>query len=186
VIAGPDRRLAAGVVEAVRVAGEWFPAARGLALPPLSSSPPPSVRAVLRPFLEAYRMVGQEVVLESAVPVPVTFSLSIRVAENFYRSEVRHAVGQALGTGPEGFFEPGRLAFGEDLHAGDLIQALMDLDGVESVCLNRFERLGSQFDDRTEAGVIELEGLELAICDNDPARPERGFYRLTFHGGVKG
>ena len=157
-----------------------------LPLPPLDSSPPPSIRTVLRPYLEAYRMVGQEVVLENAVPVPVTFSLSIRVAGNFYRSEVRHAVGQALATGPGGFFEPGRLAFGEDLHAGDLIQALMALDGVESVCLNRFKRLGSQFDDETASGVIELEGLELAVCDNDPAEPERGYYRLTLHGGLKG
>lgn len=157
-----------------------------LPLPALDASPPPSIRAVLRPYLEAYRMVGQEVVLENALPVPVTFSLSIRVASNFYRSEVRHAVDQALATGPGGFFEPGRLAFGEDLHAGDLIQVLMDLDGVESVCLNRFKRLGSQFDDQTESGSIELEGLELAVCDNDPANPERGYYRATLHGGLKG
>jgi hypothetical protein len=159
-----------------------------LPLPALDASPPPSIRAVLRPYLEAYRMVGQEVVLENAVPVPVTFSLSIRVASNFYRSEVRHAVNQALATGPGGFFEPGRLAFEEDLHAGDLIQALMALDGVESVCLNRFKRLGSQFDDQafSDTPTIELEGLELAVCDNDPANPERGYYRATLHGGLKG
>jgi len=172
--------------EDVREQIESFHAERDLQLPSLDTSPPPSIRTVLRPYLEAYRMVGQEVVLENAVPVPVTFSLSIRVAGNFYRSEVRHAVNQALATGPGGFFEPGRLAFGEDLHAGDLIQALMALDGVESVCLNRFKRLGSQFDDETASGVIELEGLELAVCDNDPAEPERGYYRLSLHGGLKG
>ncbi|MGD2114561.1 MAG: hypothetical protein PVG07_05905 [Acidobacteriota bacterium] len=159
---------------------------QGLPLPPLDGSPPPSIRAVLRPYLEAYRMVGQEVVLENAVPVPVTFSVSLRVAGNFYRSEVRHAVHQALGTGPGGFFEPGRLAFGEDLHAGDLIQTLMGLGGVESACLDRFKRLGSQFADQTASGVLELEGLELAVCDNDPAKPERGYYRVTLHGGLKG
>ena len=174
--------------EDVREQIESFHAERDLPLPSLAASSPPSIRTVLRPYLEAYRMVGQEVVLENALPVPVTFSLSIRVAGNFYRSEVRHAVDQALATGPGGFFEPGRLAFGEDLHAGDLIQALMDLDGVESVCLNRFKRLGSQFDDqaRSETPGIVLDGLELAVCDNDPARPERGYYRATLHGGLKG
>lgn len=163
---------------------ESFHAERGLPLPDLAA--PPTIRAVLGPYLDTYRMVGQEVVLENAEPVGITFSLSIRVAESFYQSEVRSAVRQALGTGPGGFFEPGRLAFGEDLHAGDVIQALMALDGIDNVCLNRFKRLGSQFPDQTTSGRIELAGLELALCDNDPARNERGYFRLTLHGGIKG
>lgn len=183
-----DVRVPQPYPEDVREQIEIFHDEREMDLPALDTLPPPSIRAVLRPYLEAYRMVGQEVVLENALPVPVTFSLSIRVASNFYRSEVRHAVAQALATGPGGFFEPGRLAFEEDLHAGDLIQVLMDLDGVESVCLNRFKRLGSQFDDRAREEIpsIVLEGLELAVCDNDPAHPERGYYRATLHGGLKG
>jgi hypothetical protein len=183
-----DVRVPQPYPEDVREQIEEFHKELSLPLPPLDSSPPPSIRAVLRPYLEAYRMVGREVVLENALPVPVTFSLSIRVAGNFYRSEVRHAVNQALATGPGGFFEPGRLAFGEDLHAGDLIQALMALDGVESVCLNRFKRLGSQFDDQafSDTPTIVLDGLELAVCDNKPAHPERGYYRATLHGGLKG
>lgn len=182
-----DVRVPEPYPEDVREQIEEFHEELSLLMPPLDSTPPPSIRAVLRPYLEAYRMVGQEVVLENALPVPVTFSLSIRVASNFYRSEVRHAVNQALATGPGGFFEPGRLAFGEDLHAGDLIQAVMALDGVESVCLNRFQRLGSRMDDhRIVPESIELEGLELAVCDNDPANPDRGFYRATLHGGLKG
>ena len=182
-----DVRVPEPYPEDVREQIEEFHEELSLLMPPLDSTPPPSIRAVLRPYLEAYRMVGQEVVLENALPVPVTFSLSIRVASNFYRSEVRHAVNQALATGPGGFFEPGRLAFGEDLHAGDLIQAVMALDGVESVCLNRFQRLGSRMDDhRIVPESIELEGLELAVCDNDPAQPDRGFYRATLHGGLKG
>jgi len=62
----------------------------------------------------------------------------------------------------------------------------MGVDGVESVCLNRFKRLGSQFPDRSAAGRIVLEGLELAVCDDDPANPSRGYYRLTLHGGIQG
>lgn len=184
VIAWRDLELDAPSPSELRTPITLFHAERGLALPDLADSP--SVRAVLRPYLEAYRMVGQEVVLENALPVGVTFSLSVRVADNFYRSEVRSAAEQALGTGPGGFFESGRLAFGEDLHQSDLIETLMALDGVESVCLNRFKRLGSQFADSTASGRIELEGLELAVCDNDPGHPERGYYRLTLHGGIKG
>ena len=146
----------------------------------------PSIRTVLTAYVDAYRMAGQEVVLIDAVRVPVTFSLSVRVAASYFQSEVRRALDEVLGTGPTGFFHPGRLRFGEDLHASDLIAAVMALDGVESVCLNSFRRLGNQFSDQVGSGTIVLSGIEVAICDNRAADPGRGYYRLTLHGGLKG
>lgn len=157
---------------------------RALFLPEKESEP--SVRSVLHHYLEAYRMVGQEVVLEEAVEVGIVMSLSIRVDEDYFQSEIRQAVGKALGTGPHGFFKPGRLRFGEDLWASDLYQVLMALDGVENVCLNRFKRLGDRFADQAATGHIVLDGLEVAICDNDQANPERGYITLTLQGGKKG
>lgn len=153
---------------------------------PVWEPDPPTIRSLLRPYLDALRMIGQEVFLQDAEPVGIKMFISIRVAENFFQSEVRHAVNQALGTAPGGFFEPGRLDFGEDLYASDIFQTLMALDGVENVCLNRFKRLGDQFPDQADTGVIPLQGLDIAICDNDPARPERGFFNLKLSGGRKG
>jgi hypothetical protein len=131
-------------------------------------------------------MSGQEVLVEDARRVPVSLSFSIRVGEDYFRSEVRRAVQQALGTEAGGFFEPGRLRFGEDLHESDLIQALTALEGVEEVCLNRFKRLGRRFPDERAWGRIPFDGVEIASCDNDPAHPENGYYRLTLHGGRPG
>ena len=131
-------------------------------------------------------MAGQEVILQDAVPVPISIAISIIIADNYFRSEVTYAVATALGTGPSGFFEPGRLRFGEDLYPSDLIAVLMALEGVENVCLNRFKRIGDQYPDHSGTGRIELSGLELAVCDNDPTRPERGYYDLTVHGGRTG
>ena len=153
---------------------------------PVWEPDPPTIRTILRPYLDALRMIGQEVFLQDAVPVGIKMFISIRVAESFYQSEVRQAVNQALGTGPGGFFEPGRLDFGEDLYASDIFQTLMALDGVENVCLNRFKRLGDQFPDQADTGVIPLQGLDIAVCDNDPVRPERGFFNLKLSGGRKG
>ncbi|MCB1742838.1 MAG: hypothetical protein KDK91_20850, partial [Gammaproteobacteria bacterium] len=147
---------------------------------------PPTPRSVLRRVLDHQRMAGQEVLLEDAVPVGISLSLSVQIDEQYYQSEVRYAIQQALGTGPGGLFEPGRLQFGEDLHASDLFEVLMALDGVDNVCLNRFKRVGSQFLDRSDVGRIVLQGLEIAVCDNDPARPERGYYMLHLHGGRRG
>jgi hypothetical protein len=146
----------------------------------------PSIRTLLTAYLDAYRMVGQEVVLVDAVRVPVTFALSVRVAANYFQSEVRDAVGQVLGTGSIGFFRPGRLRFGEDLRASSLVAAVTGLDGVESVCLNALRRLGDQYVDQVATGRIVLSGIEVAICDDDPTDRRRGYHRLTLQGGLKG
>ncbi|MFZ7127169.1 MAG: hypothetical protein ACOWWM_13530 [Desulfobacterales bacterium] len=156
----------------------------GLELPDWSLSPVP--RTVLHSYLDAYRMAGQEVLLQDALPVGIRMAISIRVDADYFQSEIRRAVIQALGRGPGGFFEPGRLRFGEDLHAGDIFQTLMALDGVEAVCLNRFKRVGRGFPDQSGAGRIVLDGLEIAVCDNEPGRPERGYFTLLLHGGLKG
>lgn len=163
---------------------EAFHHERGFSLPDLSLQP--AIRTILRPYIEAYRMTGQEVVLQDAVPVGIAMALSIRVADGYFQSEVRRAVADVLGTGPSGFFEPGRLRFGEDLHAADIYQVLMAQDGVENVCLNRFKKIGDQYTNQASTGWIELSGLEIAVCDNDPARPQNGYYRITLHGGRKG
>ncbi|MHC4475113.1 MAG: hypothetical protein ACYTEL_05695 [Planctomycetota bacterium] len=148
--------------------------------------PKSTIRTILRPYLNTYRMVGQEVVLEDAVSVPVSMAFSVRVASNYFRSEIVHEVSKALGTQSGGFFEPGRLRFGEDLHVSDLMQVLMALDGIENVCVNRFKRMGSQFPDQAASGRIVLAGCEIAVCNNDPSKPDRGYYRLTLHGGRRG
>jgi hypothetical protein len=146
----------------------------------------PTPRIVLRPYLDAYRMAGQEVFLQDAELVGISISLSVRVAANYFQSEVRRAVLNALGTGLGGFFAAGRLKFGQDLHASDLIETVMALDGVQSVCLNRFKRLGKRFPDQSDDGRIQLDGLEIAVCENDPLRPERGNLRIVMHGGQRG
>lgn len=163
---------------------EVFHAERGLREPDWTANP--SFRSILRPYLDAYRMVGQEVLLQDAIPVGISLAVSLRVKPEYFQSEVRESARQALGMGPGGFFEPGRLRFGEDLHSSDLVQTLMALDGVAHVCINRFKRIGNQFADLTEAGLIELKGLEIAVCDNDSTHPERGYYRLVMHGGRLG
>jgi hypothetical protein len=156
-----------------------------LRLPPWGPDPP-TVRTLLYPYLEARRMAGQEVILQDAIPVGIKMFISIRVRDNYFTSEVRSAVLEALGMAPGGFFEPGRLDFGEDLYASDIFQTLMALDGVENVCLNRFKRFGDEYPDQTTSGRIALNGLEIAVCYNDPRLPERGFISLTMNGGRRG
>lgn len=161
----------------------------GLTPPNLNPTPPnlpPSVRMILRPYIDAFRMAGQEVILQDPVYVGIYISISVKVGPNHFRSEICHAIAQALGHGPGGFFMPGKHGFGEDLYASDVIEALMKLDGIEHVCLNRFKRIGGQYPDRAEDGFISLDGLEVAVCNNEAGEPKMGYYRLKLHGGRRG
>ncbi|MCP4433623.1 MAG: hypothetical protein GY806_21805 [Gammaproteobacteria bacterium] len=158
----------------------------GLVAPNLETIPPPSVRMILRPYTDAFRMVGQEVILRDPQYIGIYMAISIKISNNHFQSEIRHAIAQVLGQGPDGFFAPGRHGFGEDLYSSDVIEILMALDGVENVCLNRFKRIGNQYLNRVDAGFIILDGLEVAVCDNNAGEPERGYYRLKLHGGRRG
>jgi hypothetical protein len=156
---------------------------RGLPLPARDQDP--TFRSVLRTYLDAYRIAGQPVTLEDAVPVGIAIVVSLVLPPTYYRSEVRRAAEAVLGSGPEGFFRAGRLKFGEDLFASDLIAALMDVEGVENVCLIRFKRVGSRFPDHS-SGHIELKGTEIAVCDNNRGALARGYYSLILNGGIVG
>ena len=161
---------------------EAFHKVHGLEVPDWSKSP--TFRSILSGFIDAYRMTGQPTVLLDAVPVGIAILVSLIVRPTFYQSEIRTAAEAALGDGPDGFFQAGRLRFGEDVFASDVLAKLMDIDGVENVCLMRFKRVGRENPDLSEAGRIQLSGLEVAVCDNDRARLERGYFLLVLHGGM--
>ena len=127
-------------------------------------------------------MAGQEVVLQDAGVIPITMSISVQVDPNYFQSEVRSAIVDGL----DQFFAPGQRQFGQSLHESDIIKLLTALPGVDDACLNRLKGLGSQFPDDTASGVITIGPTEIVACDNDPARPERGYYQLILHGGLSG
>lgn len=140
-----------------------------------------TLRGMLQPLAERLRMVGIEVVLRDAVQVEVTIALSIEVGEAYYRSEVEAALRQVLGSAPGGLFAPGAQVFGRDLFASDVIEAAFTVDGVEDVCVNRFKRRGRRWPDRSSAGVIVLEDLEVPVLGVRDSS-----LRLHLHGGRVG
>ncbi len=157
-----------------------------LGLKPVKWEKKPSIRAILKSYIEDYRMAGQDVVVQNAELVGIYISLSVSVSSGYYQSEVRNRVQEALGTGPQGYFKPGRLAFGEDLYVSDVFQTIMNLQGISTVCVNRFKRMGNSFQDQSGSGRIKLSGLEIAVCNNSPSDQESGYILLKLNGGIKG
>lgn len=171
-------------LDTLREALEDFSREHDIHLPDLSVNP--SLRSLLRPYVDAFRMAGKEICLVDAEPVGIRLDISLQVSPNYYQSEIRIKVQQALGTGVGGYFEPGRLAFGEDLHASNIFEILMELEGVTAVCLNIFKRIGQRYSNQADAGFIRLDGVEYAVCDGEPDHPERGYLTLKINGGLKG
>ena len=155
-----------------------------LSLPSITESLTP--RRLLRVMIERHRMLGSEVFLETAKSAPITFALSVRAKPGFFRSELRQALEAVFSSDVGGFFEPGRLGFGEDLFASDIIEAAMTVEGVAVPCLNRFKRVGSGWPNRLVEGFIPIEDDEIALCLNRRGEPGRGYFRLTVNGGEAG
>jgi hypothetical protein len=179
-----DEKWSAGDRASLQAAVDAFHIMRDV--PPVVWNADTTTRSVLTPYVERLRMVGQPVLIEDAVRVGIMMALSIRVRDNHFQSEVRDAIERALGTGQAGFFAPERIEFGAVLHLSDVVQTLMAVDGVEVASVNRFKRVGPRWPDQVVAGRIVLHGIEFASCDNDHARPERGYYSLVLHGGRTG
>ena len=145
-----------------------------------------NARALLWDLIERQRMVAQEVMLQDATLVGIVLTLAVRIAGDYYRSEIQAEVREALVDQTDGFFAPGRRQFGEDVVASDLIEVMMALDGVESVCINRLKRVGAIYADQSGSGRIVLQGHEVAVLEDDVTRPERGALRIVLHGGKPG
>lgn len=179
-----ERKKREKKVEAKQVESDEFHKNRGLL--PLTKHDDEYTRDMLRNYIARYRMIGQEVVLRDVVPVGIDLSLDVQVGRHYFQSEVRREVGWLLGRGPGGFFEPGRLGFGQAVHIGDFYERLMAIDGVENVNFLRFKRYGGLHPDRMTEGVIPISQMEIAVCDNDTAHPARGGIKLQVNGGRPG
>jgi hypothetical protein len=151
-----------------------------LPLPPVTKAL--TARRLLSPMIELNRMIGTEVLLDAAKAAPITFALSVRAAKGYFRSELRQALEQAFSSEENGFFEPGRLGFGEYLFASDIIETAMAVEGVAVACLNRFKRVGG-FPDQRASGVIVIAEDEFVQCMNEQSRPDLGTIRMTINGG---
>ncbi len=158
--------------------------ANNLPLPPVSEDL--TARQILLIPVERFRMIGAEAFLEQAREAPITFWLSVKARDGYFRSELHDSLAQEFSSDAGGLFEPGNLGFGENVYASNIIEAAMRVDGIETGCLNRFKRLGNDYADETDSGVIAIAPDEVAICQNAPGDPARGTFELTILGGETG
>lgn len=143
----------------------------------------------IREHLERYRLAGYDLEVDGPVFVPLEIALTICVKPGFFRSDIQQELNRVLGTqdlpdGRRGFFHPDNFTFGQTVFLSRLIKVVLDVEGVASVVVDRFQRLRLAPAGELARGFLTTDRLEIARCDNDPNFPENGHIELNLHGGL--
>ena len=146
----------------------------------------PPFAAGLRRHLERFRMAGYDLDVRDPRYVALDVALHICVKPEHFRAPVRRAVEQALSSGVSadgtlGLFNPDNFTFGQSVFLSRLVAAAQQVEGVESVRVDRFRRLIDPSPVSLEDGVVPIGDLEIAQLANNPNFRERG--RLTVAAG---
>lgn len=187
---GPARIVPVQSKARLRQTGTWTTVFVSVDLPqrrPLAATP--GLRAALEALLQQRKMAGVDVHVEDARYCPLHIGLRVEVDAGHFARDVRSAVEQALVgplTGALPFFGAGRFRFGQAVHLSDLYAVVTAVEGVRSVAVTRFKRLGDRYADREAQGFVPVGALEVARCDNDPADPSQGVLFVRTCGGKEG
>ncbi|MCZ4312674.1 putative baseplate assembly protein [Comamonadaceae bacterium G21597-S1] len=138
--------------------------------------------------LDRYRMAGHDLHIGNPVYVSLAIDLMVCVDPGHFRSHVRQALLDVLGSrvrgdGTRGLFHPDNFSFGQTVFLSPLYAAARSVPGVDSVQVTRFQRQGQEDPAPLADGFMPLGRLEIARLDNDPNYPEHGVLRLNLHGG---
>ncbi len=138
--------------------------------------------------LHRYRRIGHDLVVKSALRVPLDIEILVCVLPTYLRGHVKAALldlfsNRLLPNGQRGFFHVDNLTFGNDIHLSRLVAAAQAVEGVESVQVKKLQRLNEPSNSEIENGVLPLGPFEIARLDNDPSFPENGKLTLDVRGG---
>ncbi len=139
--------------------------------------------------LDRFRQAGREALVLDPVYASMHLVITICVASNMYRGDVKELVLEALfgkgGARPKtGYFDPDNFTFGTVLDRSTLEATIQQVTGVKAVEGMTYERRG-WFKPRPFKKLKYDPGKDTIIrIENDPLHPERGTVKLIMKGGA--
>ena len=138
--------------------------------------------------VEPFRMAGHDVEIDGPRYVALEITMDVCVAPGYFRSHVKAALlavfsSRTLPDGRRGLFHPDNFSFGQPVYLSRLYAAAHGVDGVQSVQITQFERMGTPDPQPLADGRLDFARLEIPRLDNDPNFRERGVFHLTVRGG---
>jgi hypothetical protein len=79
--------------------------------------------------------------------------------------------------------DAGRFTFGQTIYSSALVAAAQRVEGVASARVTVFQRMDDPSIDGAALGFLAMGRLEMARCDNDPDRLDRGIFVAHMDGG---
>jgi Baseplate J-like protein len=140
-------------------------------------------------FLEPFRLTGHDLEIESPQFVALDIALSISVIPTYFANQVKQALESAFSSqvrsnGELGFFHSDRFTFGQPVYVSQVIATAMAVSGVQSVRVDRFQRLGMPPQKELELGRICFGRLEIAQLETSMGRTDRGKIEFLMEGGL--
>jgi len=138
--------------------------------------------------LYPYRRMGHDMAVKPAHYVALDIELTVCVLPSYLRGHVEADLldlfsNRTMTDGKLAFFHPDNLTFGDGIYSSRLMAAAQAVPGVESVIVNKLERLFEGPNHELENGFLPLGPFEIARLDNDPSFPENGVLTLNIKGG---
>jgi hypothetical protein len=144
------------------------------------------LRRKLASYLDAVRLIGEDLELRPPIFVPLEIHVSLCVAPDFWPQDLRFIIEQEFSTGytPDGrmaFFHPDAWTYGQTLFVSQILGRLQAIAGVEHILRITMKR----WNDRTgtSAEVIPVQANEIILVNSDPDRMEEGFIDFDLQGG---
>mgnify|MGYP003639043008 CR=1 FL=1 len=154
-----------------------------------STTDDPEFRDTLLAHLSRARLAGYDLELRDPVFAPLRVELRVCVARDFARAAVRAALLDRFSSGirrdgSKGFFHPDQFSFGDPVFSSRIYAAAMAVDGVASVDITVFQRMGRAANGEIAAGVLRPGDREIVQLENDPNFPERGLFEVIMEGNL--
>lgn len=139
--------------------------------------------------LEKYRMAGYDLEIEGPIFVPLDIIVNVCVKPDYFRSNVKERLFQVfssydLADGSRGFFHPDNFTCGQPVYLSAVYQRVMQVAGVASVEVKKFQRWAKKANYEKENGLLQPAELEIIRLDNDPNFPENGKIDFLMYGGL--
>jgi Baseplate J-like protein len=179
----PSIREARGTL---RWTGSWYTAF--VSIDSVAENLPPALITATENRLDLLRMIGTDLDVEGAIIVGLRIEMTVCVDADHIQGDVEAAIERLLITGERcdgqpGILNPAQFTFGQTIYASPIVTAVQAVEGVTSVTLNVLQRMDDPSIDGAAQGYLTMGRLEVARCDNDPDRLDRGKLVLHMDGG---
>ncbi|MGG6266449.1 putative baseplate assembly protein [Leptolyngbya sp. AN10] len=146
-------------------------------------------RERLLAYLEPFRLAAHILEIDNPRFVPLDFALMVQVKPDYFRRSVQSLLQETFSdriqsNGQLGFFHPTLHTFAQPIYLSEIVQAAMQVAGVASVEVSRFQRLWQPPQGELELGKLLFDRLEIPLLRSDPSAPEDGRIVFEMQGGL--